>query len=90
MNKIKCDVLSNIFGDLPVGTIFSWDGDFYIKIDQDEIFEELAPSDDCDFDVEVDRNTVPNAVRLDSGVSTIFGERSKVDMVYPNATLSIN
>lgn len=37
MNKIKCEIQSNIFEDFPVGTIFSHDGDFYIKINQDEI-----------------------------------------------------
>lgn len=32
MNKIKCEIQSNIFEDFPVGTIFSYGGDFYIKI----------------------------------------------------------
>lgn len=32
MNKIKCEIPSNIFEDFPVGTIFSHSGDFYIKI----------------------------------------------------------
>ena len=91
MNKIKCDVLGNTFEDLPVGTIFVWNGDFYIKIDEDDIFATLQPANDCDFmDFEVDRDTIPNAVRLDNGVSAIFGKQSKIDIVYPNATLSIN
>lgn len=31
MNKIKCEIQSNLFEDFPVGTIFSYGGDFYIK-----------------------------------------------------------
>ena len=43
MNKIKCEIQSNIFEDFPVGTIFSHSGDFYIKINQDEIWDVLGP-----------------------------------------------
>lgn len=43
MNKIKCEIPSNIFEDFPVGTIFSHSGDFYIKINQDEIWDDLGP-----------------------------------------------
>ena len=32
MNKIKCEIQDNIFENFPVGTIFSYSGDFYIKI----------------------------------------------------------
>lgn len=31
MNKIKCEIQSNIFEDFPVGTIFSHIGDFISK-----------------------------------------------------------
>lgn len=37
MNKIKCEIQSNIFEDFPVGTIFLYYGDFYIKINQNEV-----------------------------------------------------
>lgn len=90
MNKIKCEVQNNIFKDFPVGTIFSHSGDFYIKINQDEIWNDLAPADDCNFDVKIDKNTIPNAVHLSDGSAAYFGERCKIYMIYPNATLSIN
>ena len=90
MNKIKYEVQSNIFEDLPVGTIFSDSGDFYIKINQDEILNDLAPADDCNFGIKIDKNTVPNAVRLSDGSAAYFGERCEIYMIYRNATLSIS
>lgn len=90
MNKIKCEIQDNIFENFPVGTIFSDSGDFYIKINQDEIWDVLGPAEDCSFDGEVDKSTVPNAVRLSDGKASYFNVRDRVDMVYFNTTLSIN
>ena len=90
MNKIKCEIQSNIFENFPVGTIFSEDGDFYIKINQDEIWNDLAPADDRNFGVKIDKNTVPNAVRLSDGSAAYFGERCEIYMIYRNTTLSIS
>ena len=90
MNKIKYEVQSNIFEDLPVGTIFSDSGDFYIKINQDEIWNDLAPADDRNFGVKIDKNTVPNAVRLSDGKAAYFNDRDRIDMIYFNTTLSIS
>lgn len=90
MNKIKCEVQNNIFEDFPVGIIFSDNGDFYIKINQDEICDNLGYSEDCSFDDEVDKSAVPNAVRLSDGKAAYFNVRDRVDMVYFNTTLSIS
>lgn len=90
MNKIKCEIQSNIFEDFPVGTIFSNDGNFYIKINQDEICNNLGYSEDCNFDEEVDKGNVPNAVRLSDGKVAYFSDRTRIDMIYFNTTLSIS
>ena len=84
MNKIKCEIPSNIFENFPVGTIFSNDGNFYIKINQDEILHNLEYSE------EVDKDNIPNAVRLSDGKAAYFNVRDRVDMVYFNTTLSIS
>lgn len=89
MNKIKCEIQSNIFEDFPVGTIFSHGGDFYIKINQDEIWDDLGPAEDCSFDDEVDKYSVPNAVCLSNGKAAYFSSQNEIDMTYPNTTLSI-
>ena len=90
MNKIKCEIQDNIFENFPVGTIFSDSGDFYIKINQDEIYDNLGYSEDYNFDEEVDKDNIPNAVRLSDGKAAYFNVRDRVDMVYFNTTLSIN
>lgn len=90
MNKIKCEISSNIFEDISVGTIFLNDGDFYIKINQDEICNNLGYSDDCNFDEEVDKGNIPNAVRLSDGKAAYFNDRDRIDMIYFNTTLSIS
>ena len=90
MNKIKCEIQSNIFEDFPIGTIFSHSGDFYIKINQDEILNNLGYSEDCNFDEEVDKGNIPNAVRLSDGKAAYFNDRDRIDMIYFNTTLSIS
>lgn len=89
MNKIKCEIPSNIFENFPVGTIFSNDGNFYIKINQDEILNNLGYSEDCNFDAEVDKGNIPNAVRLSDGKAAYFNDRDRIGMIYFNTTLSI-
>ena len=84
MNKIKCEIQDNIFENFPVGTIFSDSGDFYIKINQDEILNNL------EYPEEVDKDNIPNAVRLNDGKAAYFNVRDRVDMVYFNTTLSIS
>lgn len=83
MNKIKCEIQDNIFENFPVGTIFSDSGDFYIKINQDEILNNLEYSE------EVDKDNIPNAVRLSDGKAAYFNVRDRVNMVYFNTMLSI-
>lgn len=91
MNKVNCKVQDTSFENLLTGTIFFKDGGFFIKVDQEEILDMLEPSGDCDFeDFEVDRYTVPNAISLATGAAVTFSNQIKVDMAYPNATLSIN
>lgn len=90
MNKINCKAPSNIFEDLPIGTIFLDKGNYYIKINQDEIWDDLGPAEDCSFDDEVDKSTVPNAVHLSNGKAAYFNDRDRIDMAYFDATLSIN
>lgn len=90
MNKIKCEIQSNIFEDFPVGTIFSDNGDFYIKINQDEIYDNLCYAEGCNFDDKVDKGNVPNAVRLKDGKAAYYNVRDSVDMIYLNTTLSIS
>lgn len=90
MNKIKCEIQSNIFENFPVGTIFSNDGNFYIKINQDEILNNLGYSEDCNSDEEVDKGNVPNAVCLSDGKPAYFNDRDRIDMIYFNTTLSIS
>lgn len=90
MNKIKCEIQSNIFENFPVGTIFSKDGNFYIKINQDEILNNLGYSEDCNSDEEVDKGNIPNAVRLSDGKVAYFSDRTRIDMIYFNTTLSIS
>ena len=84
MNKIKCEIQDNIFENFPVGTIFSDSGDFYIKINQDEILNNLEYSE------EVDKDNIPNAVRLSDGKTAYFNDRDRIDMIYFNTTLSIS
>ena len=84
MNKIKCEIPSNIFENFPVGTIFSNDGNFYIKINQDEILNNLEYSE------EVDKGNIPNAVCLSDGKAAYFNDRDRIDMIYFNTTLSIS
>lgn len=84
MNKIKCEIQDNIFENFPVGTIFSDSGDFYIKINQDEIYDNLEYSE------EVDKDNIPNAVRLSDGKAAYFNDRDRIDMIYFNTTLSIS
>ena len=84
MNKIKCEIQNNIFEDFPVGTIFSDDGNFYIKINQDEILNNLEYSE------EVDKDNIPNAVRLSDGQVAYFNDRDRINMIYFNTTLSIS
>lgn len=84
MNKIKCEIQDNIFENFPVGTIFSDSGDFYIKINQDEILNNLEYSE------EVDKDNIPNAVRLSDGKAAYFNDRDRIDMIYFNTTLSIS
>lgn len=89
MNKIKCEIQSNLFGDFPVGTIFSYGDDFYIKINQNEIWDGLSPEDKSNIDVEIDKYSVPNAVCLSNGKAAYFSSQNEIDMTYPNTTLSI-
>ena len=84
MNKIKCEIQSNIFEKFPIGTLFSEDGDFYIKINQDEILNNL------EYPEEVDKGNIPNAVRLSDGKAAYFNDRDRIDMIYFNTTLSIS
>lgn len=84
MNKIKCEIQNNIFEDFPVGTIFSDSGDFYIKINQNEILNNL------EYPEEVDKGNIPNAVRLSDGKAAYFNVRDRIDMIYFNTTLSIS
>ena len=84
MNKIKCEIQDNIFENFPVGTIFSDSGDFYIKINQDEILNNLEYSE------EFDKGNIPNAVRLSDGKAAYFNDRDRIDMIYFNTTLSIS
>lgn len=89
MNKIKCEIQSNLFEDFPVGTIFSYGGDFYIKINQNEIWDGLSSEDESNIDVEIDKYSVPNAVCLSNGKAAYFSSQNEIDMTYPNTTLSI-
>ena len=84
MNKIKCEIQDNVFENFPIGTIFSDSGDFYIKINQDEILNNLEYSE------EVDKDNIPNAVRLSDGKAAYFNDRDRIDMIYFNTTLSIS
>ena len=84
MNKIKCEIQNNIFENFPIGTIFSDSGDFYIKINQDEILNNL------EYPEEVDKGNIPNAVRLSDGKAAYFNDRDRIDMIYFNTTLSIS
>lgn len=89
MNKIKCEIQSNIFEDFPVGTIFLYYGDFYIKINQNEVWDGLSSEDEGNIDVKIDKYSVPNAVCLNDGKAAYFSSQDKISMTYPNATLSI-
>lgn len=89
MNKIECKIQSNLFEDFPVGTIFLYGGDFYIKINQNEIWDGLSPEDESNIDVKIDKYSVPNAVCLSDGKAAYFSSQNKINMTYPNATLSI-
>ena len=90
MNKIECEIRGNLFEDFPVGTIFLYGGDFYIKINRNDIWDGLSPEDESNIDVEIDKYTVPNTVCLSDGKAAYFNSQSEIDMTYPNATLSIN
>ena len=47
-------------------------------------------SEDCNFDEEVDKDNIPNAVCLSNGKVACFNDRDRIDMVYFNTTLSIS
>ena len=90
MNKIKCEIQDNIFENFPVGTIFSDSGDFYIKINQDEICDNLCYAEGCNFNNKIDKGNIPNAIRLSDGKAAYFIDRDRIDMIYFNTTLSIS
>ena len=90
MNKIKCEITSNIFEDFPVGTIFSDNSDFYIKVNQDEICDNLCYAEGCNFNNKIDKGNIPNAIRLSDGKAAYFNVRDRIDMIYFNTTLSIS
>ena len=90
MNKIKCEIQNNIFENFPVGTIFSDSGDFYIKINQDEICDNLCYAEGCNFNNKIDKGNIPNAIRLSDGKAAYFNDRDRIDMIYFNTTLSIS
>ena len=74
----------------PVGTIFSDNGDFYIKINQDEICDNLCYAEGCNFNNKIDKGNIPNAIRLSDGKAAYFNVRDRIDMIYFNTTLSIS
>ena len=90
MNKIKCEIQNNIFEDFPVGTIFSDNGDFYIKINQDEICDNLCYAEGCNFNNKVNKGNIPNAIRFSDSKAAYFNVRDRIDMIYFNTTLSIS
>ena len=90
MNKIKCEIQNDIFENFPVGTIFSDSGDFYIKINQDEICDNLCYAEGCNFNNKIDKGNIPNAIRLSDGKAAYFNVRDRIDMIYFNTTLSIS
>lgn len=96
MNKINCSINpSTVFGDLPTGTIFFDDGDFFIKLNSDAIQNDLELDCICsDGEVDgcpvtIDPNSVPTAVRLSDGLAMYFEKRHMVGVVFSNATISI-
>lgn len=97
MNKINCSFNpSTAFGDLPAGAIFFDDGDFFIKLDSDAIWNDLELNCICDDGEDdrcpatVDPDSVPTAVRLSDGLAMYFEKRRVVGVVFNNATISIS
>ena len=96
MNKIECRFRNGVtLYDLPVGAIFADDGELFIKIDVNAIYSNLdmeylcdeAENGDCS--AIIDRRSVPSAIRLSDGIAVYFDQHKIVNMVFNNATLTI-
>ena len=96
MNKIECNLNKDVaLDDLPVGTIFADDGEFFIKIDEYAIYSNLdaeylcneAENGDCP--AMIDRSSVPSAIRLSDGLAMYFEQHKIVDKAFNDATLAI-
>ena len=96
MNKIECNLNKGVvLDDLPVGTIFSVDGELFIKIDEYAIYSNLDMEYLCD-EAEnggcaamIDRSSVPSAIHLSDGLAMYFEQHKIVDMAFNDATLII-
>ena len=96
MNKIECNLDKGVaLDDLPVGTIFSVDGELFIKIDEYAIYSNLNMEDLC-YEAEngaceamIDRSSVPSAIRLSDGLAMQFEQHKIVDMAFKDAMLII-
>ena len=96
MNKIECNLNKGVaLDDLPVGTIFSVDGELFIKIDENAIYSNLNMEDLCyeaengDCAAMIDRSSVPSAIHLSDGLAMYFEQHKIVDMAFNDATLVI-
>ena len=96
MNKIECNLDKGVaLDDLPVGTIFSADGELFIKIDEYAIYSNLNMEQLCyeaengDCAAMIDRSSVPSAIRLSDGLAMYFEQHKVVDKAFNNATLAI-
>ena len=97
MNKINCSINPNtVFGELPVGTIFFDNGDFFIKLNPDAIQNNLKldciceDGDNSGCPATINPDSVPTAARLSDGLAAYFEKRRVVGVVFNNATISIS
>lgn len=96
MNKIECNLNKGVdLDDLPVGTIFADNGEFFIKIDEYAIYSNLDMEYLCD-EAEnggcaamIDRSSVPSAIRLSDGLPIYFEQHKRVDKAFNDAMLAI-
>ena len=96
MNKIECNLNKGVaLDDLPVGTIFSVDGELFIKIDEYAIYSNLNMEDLCyeaengDCAAMIDRSSILSAIRLSDGLAMYFEQHKIVDKAFNDTTLAI-
>lgn len=88
MNKIRRNS-STFFKNLAIGTIFEYDGSFFIKIDVKNIssgIDFIKCEGKCIFDMA----TIPDAIDLSDGSAAYFPLNTEIVASYPSITICLD